>query len=172
MPQATDLDAFAGRLEHAAHRRLFEYWCSKAQPGRLPGRQAIDPIEIADLLPRIGLLDVVRDPEGTMFRYRLLGTGITARAGRDVTGKRFDELYDGPYLERQLTLYREIADQGIPFESKATFPLERDYIRYDRLVLPLASDGRAVDVIMFLLVFDNTVPPVLCPTPRKPPNRR
>ena len=172
MCQATDLDAFAGRLVHAAHKQLFEYWRSKAQPGRLPARKDIDPVDIADLLPRIGMLDVLRDGAGTMFRYRLLGTGITARAGRDVTGKRFDELYEGPYLERQVTLYREIAERGVPFVSNATFPLERDYIRYDRLVLPLASDNRVVDVIMFLLVFDDSVPPVLWPTPKKPPNRQ
>src|SRR5277367_4446374 len=54
-------------------RRLHDYWRS-AHPtgGGLPGRQHLDPCDIAPLLRWIWMMDVHRDP--LRFRYRLLGT--------------------------------------------------------------------------------------------------
>ncbi|MBV8650075.1 MAG: hypothetical protein JO255_01330, partial [Alphaproteobacteria bacterium] len=49
---------------HERFRRLYDYLGAKAPPGRLPGRQHIDPAEIADLLPYITLLEVDRRAEG------------------------------------------------------------------------------------------------------------
>ena len=90
-------------------RGLLDYWLSKFpaklpanDPGALdaawlgewlPGRQHIDPAEIpARQLAQVLLFDVVPGPGGRRFRFRVAGTAFATLAGRDVTGKFYDEL--------------------------------------------------------------------------------
>ena len=144
----------AESIRHPDHDWMFQYWRGKApKGGGLPSRQDIDPIDFPRLLPRIALIEVLREG-GLNFRYRLAGTEIVDRAGRDPTGKRFDELYEGSYLTTAIETYRRIADHGEPYLSERTFPLVagREFLRYDRLILPLASDGRTVDMLLLLIV--------------------
>jgi hypothetical protein len=142
-------------LRHADQRALYAYWCSKRrQDGRLPARADIDPVEMRALLPRLALIDVLRDGDRLAFRYRLTGTEIVDRAGRDPTGKRFEELYSGDYLKTAHATYREVVETGRPHTSDRVYPLVpgREYMSYDRLLLPLASDGSTVDMVMLLVV--------------------
>ena len=142
------------RLRHADHRALFEYWASKRTEGRLPARADIDPIDLRRLLPRLALIDVLRDGGTLDFRYRLTGTEIVERAGRDPTGRTFGELYAGDYRETAIATYRKVVETAKPLLSERTYPLvpEREFLRYDRLLLPLAADGRTVDMVMLLIV--------------------
>jgi len=67
------------------------YWESKCAGRRMPARRDLDPMfEIPSLLPWVMLVDVLRQPLD--FRYRLIGTGIAARARHDHTGCRFSDL--------------------------------------------------------------------------------
>lgn len=50
-----NLDQVLSKLHHPDHIRLYQYWSSKSQPGRLPGRQNLDPVEIPDLLFNLAL---------------------------------------------------------------------------------------------------------------------
>lgn len=140
-------------VHHPAHVRLYENWSSKITTAALPGRQNIEPLEIPDLLSAIALIDVVREDGACRFRYRLAGTEIGIRAERDPTGKFFEDLYEGEYLKKANSTYRGIVDTGAPFASSRKFPLEEGYLSYDRLILPLASDGKQVDMLIFLPVF-------------------
>jgi hypothetical protein len=146
-------DALATRIVHDEQRRLYDYWQSKASPSKLPARKDIDPLDIPGMLPRIALIDVLREAEGVTFRYRLAGTEIVERAGRDPTGKRFDELYCGDYLTNALNTYARIVEAPAPHLSERTFPLVegKEFLRYDRLILPLAADGRTVDMLILLI---------------------
>ncbi len=149
----TEIDRFRDRLTHPAHRRLYDYWRSKAPAGGLPGRADIDPVEIPDLLPSVALIDVLRDGGEPRFRYRLAGTEIVGRAGRDPTGKTFEELYEGDYLQSAHATYRAIVESGEHFLSSRSFPATKDHVAYERLILPLAADGRTVDMLIFQPVF-------------------
>jgi hypothetical protein len=150
-----NLDQVLSKLHHPNHIRLYQYWSSKSPPGRLPGRQNLDPLEIPDLLFNLALIDIVRANGECRFRYRLAGTGIAFRAERDPTGKFFEELYDGEYLQKANSTYQSIVQTGLPFMSRRQFPVGEEYLSYDRLVLPLASDGETVDMLVFLPVFLN-----------------
>lgn len=147
--QDGDLD-----LRHADHRALFDYWHARMQGDRLPARADIDPAELRSLLPRLALIDVLREEQGLAFRYRLTGTEIVSRAGRDPTGKRFEELYRGDYLQTANETYRQVVESARPHTSDRVYPLVpgREYMTYDRLLLPLAGDGVTVDMIMLLIV--------------------
>ena len=147
--QDTDLE-----LRHDDQRALYDYWRARHRGGRLPARGDIDPADLRRLLPRLALIDVLREGDDLAFRYRLTGTEIVNRAGRDPTGKRFDELYRGDYLQTANTTYRQVVDTGRPHTSDRVYPLVpgREYMSYDRLLLPLAADGVTVDMVMLLIV--------------------
>jgi hypothetical protein len=55
--------------------------------------------------------------------------------------------------------HEEVAGRGVAFytEQPAARP-ERDYVFYERIVLPLATDGRAIDILLCGI-------DVLAPTP-------
>lgn len=143
------------RLQSPLHREAYSYWRSKTDAGRLPGRDAIDPLELPAVLPWLNLIDVLKDGDQYRFRHRLIGTGIVGRYGRDATGSWFDELYDTEFLEGHQKDYIEIVESGRPSVSRVPMPLkEKNFITYQRLALPLATDGITVDMIMVVLDFD------------------
>jgi hypothetical protein len=137
----------------AEFRELLSYWQSKLAPGRLPGRQHIDPTELqARHLSQLLLLDVVETAPPKLhrrYRFRVAGTGFSAIAGRDVTGLHYDEI-GAP--ERAVPVIRAL---DLVVERKAPVYLSgrlsipsQDYIWVKRLGLPLAHDGDKVDMIL------------------------
>lgn len=151
----TDVSAPEPQLRHRDQEALYAYWRGKRRHGGLlPARADIDPVDLRDLLPRLALIDVLRDTGELAFRYRLTGTEIVDRFGRDPTGKRFEELYHGDYLQTANATYREVVETGRPHTSDRVYPLVpgREYMCYDRLLLPLASDGVTVDMVMLLVI--------------------
>jgi hypothetical protein len=161
---------------------MFRYWAGRAPgSGLLPGRQHIDPVDFPSFLPRIALIEVLREggaesPSG--FRYRLTGTEIVDRAGRDPTGKRFDDLYAGDYLVQALETYRAIVEARRPNYSRRTFPLieGREHLEYTRLILPLAGDGTLVDMLCLVTadlerVNEDDLPPLPLPTDKEQTRR-
>ena len=149
-----DLQDTGLELRHDDQRALYDYWRARQRSGRLPARADIDPADLRRLLPRLALIDVLREGHDLAFRYRLTGTEIVNRAGRDPTGKRFEELYRGDYLQTANATYRQVVDTGRPHTSDRVYPLVpgREYMRYDRLLLPLAGDGVTVDMVMLLII--------------------
>jgi hypothetical protein len=128
-------------------RQLYAYWQSKAVSGRLPMRADMDPKEIPQLLPYLFMIDVEHEPR--RFRFRLIGTQICTWAGRDITGMYLDDPSYGPRGAVISGQYSEVVDRGVPYyaEQPAARP-ERDYIFYERLVLPLAADGCTIDILL------------------------
>ena len=139
----------------AEFRELLAYWESKLVPGRLPGRQHIDPTELQPRhLSQILLLEVVvgATPKARRrYRFRLAGTAFTAITGRDVTGLFYDEVGEP---ERALPVIRAldlIVERKAPvfLSGRLSIPSE-DFIWVKRLGLPLAHDGENVDMILFV----------------------
>jgi hypothetical protein len=134
-------------------RKLLAYWLEKKGDRPAPIRTDIDPTEIKPLLPYIGLVDVERAP--LRFRYRLTGTEITKCYGLELTGHYLDEL-DLNQHEADITQeYVRAAENGEPSCSVLEYTRkDGHHIRYERLVLPLSSDGRVVDMLIGGCVFE------------------
>ena len=64
-------------LDDQRFRRFFDYWVSKHRDGLLPGSVQIDPLEFADLLGNVNMIDVVRQNDTLRFLYRVWGTAAT-----------------------------------------------------------------------------------------------
>ncbi len=128
---------------------FFVYWQSKAPPGRLPGRQHIDPLEIPRLLPHVALYDVVRLNDDFRFRFRLVGTGVAEALGADNTGRFIDEIMPAQAYPPLHAAYSELVRHHTPQYWQRNLPFaNRDFLAVQRLALPLAADGSTVDMIM------------------------
>lgn len=147
-------DAFRDSLTHDLHRELYDYWRKAAPAGDLPGRQHIHPEDIPRLLSCLYMRDVVRGPDGIRFRTRLMGTKLVQVLGRDTTGLFMEEAFDPDYVARQREIYRRVVETRSPDLREMQAPIDdKEHVRYARLLLPLAADGRTVDILLGMIVF-------------------
>ena len=146
--------------EHPRFRRLADYLAKKAPPGKLPGRQHIEPTEIPDLLPWIMMIDVITKPGAEpRYRIRLVGTEVVAIQGSDATGKYVTDVLNKDDVASILQNYGEIVRSGQPgYRRGIVATTGREHVRYRRIVFPLARDGEHVDVLMFVFVNDGNGP--------------
>jgi len=144
-------------LEHPRFRRLREYLRAKAPPGKLPGRQHIDPTELGDLLPYLMLLDVAGQPTGgPRFRIRLAGTRLVQYHGREVTGQFVEDVLSDPQATLFVAGYRDIVRTRVPEHRRSMVAVPgREHVTYERMTFPLARDGEHVDMLISVFVVES-----------------
>jgi hypothetical protein len=127
-------------------RQAYQYWLGKLIGDRLPGRSDLKPEEISSLLPYLYLVNVAGDPR--VFRYRLVGTEIRRWAGREYTGIEVNERDYGPHWKRIHDAYESIVRTRRPSYAAGPAPwASREFQTYERIVMPLAADGRTVNML-------------------------
>ena len=130
-----------------AHEELFAYWASRRDGARLPSRSNINPEDFKRHLPTVSLIDV--GYEGVGYRLRLAGTGLYEVYRGEITGKRLEDVYDpvaASYWRTELDKVVETRRPGVGSHSLAWRGAPHLSILWLRL--PLASDGRRVDMIL------------------------
>jgi hypothetical protein len=147
--------------EHPRFRRVADYLAGKAPPGKLPGRQHVEPTEIADVLPWIMLIDVISRPDGKHdYRLRLVGTEVVEIQGSDGTGRFVAEVLDSAERDGILQGYEEIVRSREPGYRRGVVATKgREHVPYRRIAFPLARDGERVDMLMFVFVRDEKSAP-------------
>jgi hypothetical protein len=137
----------------AVLRKLLAYWSGKKGDRPVPIRADIDPSEITVLLPHVLLVDIERSP--LRFRYRLTGTEFARGYGIELTGRYLDELDLNEHQHEITQDYAHAADTGEPSCSTLEYTRKDGrHIRYERLILPLSSDGKSIDILIGGCVFD------------------
>ncbi len=133
-----------------AHEELFAYWASRRRRrGHLPARRHIHPVDMKRHLPAINLIDVIRDAEGRVdYRVRLAGTGLYGVYGQEITGKTLEQAYgaSAPYWRAELDTVVSGRKPGAGVHSLSWRGL--GHLSVVWLRLPLASNGREVDMIL------------------------
>jgi hypothetical protein len=141
-------------------QRLHEYWQAVHPPGGgLPGRQHVDPTVLPPaLLPFLWLADVGRAP--LRFRYRLLGTEQVRVLGRDYTGRWIDEVHPAFPGSAAAAQFIAAAEEGRPGYRRGStlIIVPKGYLSMERLILPLARDGRTVDMLLAISVYHKAKP--------------
>ena len=138
---------------HDELKRLHAYWLAKKGDRRAPSRADIDPIELAPLLPYVVLLDVERAP--LRFRFRLIGTAVVKGFNHDLTGAYFDEIEHTAEQRDLNQRLATVAAWGAPLCATWDYTgTDGRYVTYERLALPLSSDGETVDMLFGGVVFD------------------
>jgi len=131
-----------------AHEELFAYWASLRQAGRIPGRSDIRPEDFKRLLPTVSLIDVVDGPRRD-YRLRLAGTGLYSVYGREITGRSLGDVYGikaADYWRGELDKVVEERRPGVGCHSLSWRGAGHMSLLWLRL--PLASDGKTVDMIL------------------------
>ena len=119
----------------------------------MPARRDIEPAEIVGLLPYVVLIDVERDPLD--FRYRLVGTGVAARFGRDHTGAHFSALMQQNKESEVWSAAVRIVEEKRPIVSRIPYVgFNRWTQYYDNLSMPLSEDDIVVNMLFGVLQFE------------------
>lgn len=149
-----------GRLSHPLLRRLHDDWlAAMPEGGGRPGHGFVDPLRLKYLLGSLLIVGVERGDDDTMrFHYRLIGTDLVARTGRDATGLWMHQHPDpevaraGPpacqYCVQTGTAVR-ITARRVIFDK--SYPLEY-------LLLPLDGAGGIIDRLVIAQLYPSDAP--------------
>lgn len=129
-------------------KRLLAMWDAKRDSREMPARADFDPLEFRWALGSVVLFDVVDDPSGERFRYRLAGSTLTGWLGVDLTG-RFLNDHPMPEVREFLVAHcRNVVRTRAPLAASHFRVLDGQRVRTDLLTLPLSSDGGRVDILL------------------------
>lgn len=136
-----------------AFARLHAFWLARTNGDRLPARADFQPTDLpADLLPFIALIAVEGEATGRRYRIRLQGSALHAVTGRNETGRYYDEVTEPAGYAVIARLLGEAVDRRRPvFLAAPSATVQRSFLNFGRLGLPLATDGRTVDMILALV---------------------
>ena len=154
-------------------KAFYDYWRSRAPDGLLPGRQHIDPLDVPTLLPDLVLLDVVpmegvdrsggvaaQDDGPLRFRVRLAGGTLVELVGANPTGRFLDEFVPANRRDALNAAYASVVrGRAAHFWESQLWTEGREFVRVQRLALPLARDGESVDMVIGCYARVETPPP-------------
>ena len=132
-------------------RWLMTFWNDLRGSRDMPARSDFTPAQLVPYLPRIMLTDVEHDP--LRFRARLVGTGIVADSGIDLTGRYYEDL---PGSEDVVERKTWVVANRRPYFAH-DMPLvwvSNNFNTYSVLVMPLSEDGDSIDMMFSYLRFD------------------
>ncbi|MDA1097850.1 MAG: PAS domain-containing protein [Proteobacteria bacterium] len=138
-------------------RALYDFWIDLRQGDGLPSRSDFAPTNLpARLLPHIAIADVIRNDERLDFGWRLIGTHTTANTGRDMTGRRFSDIYAGENHDDLVANYIWVVRNELPLRwyGNSQF-VEREWMQLEVVGMPLANDGRTVDKLFLGAVYSS-----------------
>lgn len=142
------------KLQTPVLRMALAAWQAARGARAMPARADVDVAKLPrELLGHLALLEIEPGPP-ERFRWRLIGTHITAALGRDSTGRYFDELYEPQLAEAVLTGPRWVMAHRRPIRTlgHAAFA-DKTFLRSENLDMPLSSDGERVSMILVATVF-------------------
>lgn len=142
---------FLEQVDDARLRDLYRYWDELRGERFAPAYAEVDPVAIPKLLPHLLVAEVETGPGGRRYRFRLCGTEVEANFGCAMGGRTVDELARGAYRKYMEGLYARLVDTGSALYSVSAYH-DRS-LQTKRLMLPLSSDGRSVDMVLSAQVF-------------------
>jgi len=134
--------------------RFYDYWTTLRGQRPMPSRGDIDPLQIPPgYLPDIMLIEVSHEPR--RYRYRLVGTHVVTASGEDRTGRSFDDVSFFKTNTAVMQQFEQVVNTAEPLFSLEPFTNFITGRKYDvnRIMLPLSSDGRLVDMVLVLFLF-------------------
>jgi hypothetical protein len=127
---------------HYGARLLLNHWSEKqAKGGMVVGRD----LPARELSPALRHLILYEPLEGGHdFRVRLAGSANLRRFGRDVTGTRISELFEGDAFEWRLKTLARVLTTREPCSSDVLLKRSRrDSLRFEVLTLPVLNEAGA-----------------------------
>ena len=121
-------------------------WQELCRDGQLPMRADFPPESLTPWMGHIQIVERVNEGDQVRHRVRLVGTRIVYYEGRDNTGLFLDDVVPIEQRDEILEPYRRCAETRAPVYS-AFYSCSDAAIssQLERLILPLAADGKTVD---------------------------
>lgn len=89
---------------------------------------------------------MLRDP--LRFRYRLLGVLLVERFGFDMTGKYLEDFPQPSFRDFLARAWTDVVERGVPAHEFHDDDVDGHRRDFETLRLPLASDGRTIDMLL------------------------
>ena len=143
---------FESRIVDPQIRRFVEYLRDRRGDARYPARAALDPLDFRYVLGDVVIIEAHRSPEGSQwpwnFRYRLVGVNVVERDGYNLANKTLEDLPEPEYRERVRMTWLEVCETGKPAHFVRELVLDGRLRCYEVVVLPLASNGEDIDMLI------------------------
>jgi hypothetical protein len=139
--------------------RLYRLWNERRGARRWPAHADLARDDLGFMHGTVTVIEVLREP--LRFRLFALGPAIEELRGRGDEGKMVDEIEPPAYARLLLEHYTEAVTHGeprfhlvqfIPGVRPSRFPLA-----YERAILPLSSDGAAIDRLLVASDWSETI---------------
>ncbi|WP_419904740.1 PAS domain-containing protein [Kiloniella sp.] len=142
-------------LVHPEHQQLYDYWNQKRGDRIAPARVDIDPLDFPSLLPYLCMYKVHLDP--LEYETTLMGTSVVDMWGVDYTGKLVKDIVLGPlYASVKMHFDTVIRDKKPTVHDLDASWIDKHYIKYSRLMLPLSENGQDVDRLLVCIILHTT----------------
>lgn len=144
---SVDFDIASIELEN-----LLEYWKELKQGQALPFRQQFDPVAVPQCLKYIVLLDV--EEVSPRYCIRLAGSAVNPAHLKPITGRYIEEIFSKKDLDVILPQYEHSVQYGVPtFMHGSAEMLSHVFLKYERLILPMTSNGIRTDKLVVGIKF-------------------
>lgn len=136
---------FGGAAPHPRLAQLLVYWNKKRGDSALPSRTDLDPVAFKFLLGHILLIEVQKDP--LQFRVRLQGSELSW-IGCNLTRKTLDQVPCAELYALAFSYLAETVETQAPAHKVGAELIDDMHRKFEALLLPLASDGVTVDMVL------------------------
>ena len=139
-------------------KRLLNDWESWRHGKKFPSRADFDPVNLKYILGHLSLIDVTYDP--LQFHYRVYGSFLTQRIGKEMTHKSVDDLPGEGNAERIKAHLSQVIQDRIPMAFLRLHRFQDSDLprNSESLMLPLSNDGEVINMIMTGVVWDMEEP--------------
>lgn len=128
---------------------LLQYFEEKTGGVRLAKREDLNPLELKDYLPQIGLFEPILNAQGQVsdIYISLLGSRLDDFYGR-MTGKKVSEFKHAQIAMRIIQACRQCVELRKPIVVSAdALSEEKNFLSIMVLYVPMSSDGETIDRI-------------------------
>lgn len=135
-------------IEAPRLQTFHDYWNGLRGHSPAPQRTAFDIVQVPrKLIPHLILLDVLGDRQS--FRYRVVGTEVVSRIGREFTGETVQDYYGRHESPEVVDGYISVVERRQPHVYTASLQsIGKDFLTYDRLAVPLLDeDGKVAQIL-------------------------
>ena len=136
-------------IQSIVQRSLLKWWNDQRARRMAPARSEIDPYKVVRCWNDVAMYEVVRGKEGSRYRFRWHGEGISLADGADYRGRYLDEALPEAMRPSILAAYDAILRLKCPlYTVRPAVDANGIALRFERLLLPFSSDGRQVDDVL------------------------
>lgn len=120
---------------------LVGYWGRTRGDRAMPARAEVDVLDMPrEVLPHLLLLEPLWDRDPLIFRFRVIGTGVTQLTGRDLTGGEMTPDIYGEHGETILEPVRRAAREARPYLFHNRFAWRAHGFLSESVYLPLGGE--------------------------------